>query len=56
MNKEVWYRIFKQWVDASKAIVVLKDSYLVDEDEEQKLNNKLLLEIIETIAGEIEDE
>ena len=56
MNKDVWYRMFKQWVDASKAIVVLSDSHLIDDEEEQKLSGRLLLDIIETIAGEIEDE
>ena len=60
MNEKVWHDIFKDWIEAYKAIDKLYTSGVIEEFEDTRiLRCKLLNEIIETVkseADEIEEE
>lgn len=56
MNKEVWYRIFKDWCKVYWSIDQIEKSGICYEKEPDDLRMRLLKEIIETLEGETEDE
>lgn len=56
MNKEVWYQIFRNWKKSLDSIIHLEHCGVLDDEETIKAEKNLLADIIETIAGEIEDE
>ena len=53
---DVWKRIFKDWISCYNSIEQLSSSGIIDEEEDDKLQIKLLDEIIETIRSEVENE
>ena len=56
MNKEVWYKIFSEWVKSYESINYLSNKDVLNEDEYIIAKHRLLKDIIETMKGEIEDE
>lgn len=54
MNKEIWHKIFKDYIDCDKAITTLFRKGVIDEEEQIELHIKLQAEIIETFKGEVE--
>lgn len=56
MNEKVWHDIFMKWVNSSRAIDTLYNNHVITErDEVNRLRDKLLLEIIDTVEGEVEE-
>ena len=51
---DVWQRIFKEWISCYNSIEQLASSGIVDEEEANKLQIKLLDELIETMRSEVE--
>lgn len=54
MNKEVWNKIFKKYVDCYEAVNTLKRHYVLDDDFYQEIRSDLLEDIIETFKSEVE--
>lgn len=52
---EVWKRIFKQYIDDFHAIDKLKSDNIIDEEDTDKLKNKLLVDIICTFESEVNE-
>lgn len=53
---DVWINMFKEWNSCYNSIEQLSSSGIIDEEEELKLQIKLLDELIETMRSEVEDE
>lgn len=52
---DVWKRMFKEWISCYNSIEQLSSSGIIDDEEELKLQIKLLDEIIETMRSEVEE-
>lgn len=52
---DVWKNIFKDWISCYNSIEQLGTSGIVDDEEYDRLQIKLLDEIIETMRSEVED-
>lgn len=52
---DVWKRIFKDWISCYNSIEQLCSSGIIDEEEESRLQIKLLDELIETMRSEVEE-
>lgn len=52
---DVWKRMLKEWISCYNSIEQLASSGIIDEEEELKLQIKLLDEMIETMRSEVEE-
>ena len=52
---DVWKRIFEDWISCYNSIRQLYSSGIIDEDEANELQVKLLYELIETMRSETEE-
>lgn len=52
---DVWKRIFKDYISCYNSIEQLSSSGIIDEEEADKLQIKLLDEIIKTMKSEVEE-
>ena len=55
MKDEVWHKIFKDFINCYNAIKTLKNNEILDLEYELRLNEALLVEIIETFKSEVEE-
>ena len=52
---DAWKRIFKDWISCYNSIEQLSSGGIIDEEETDKLQIKLLDEMIETMRSEVEE-
>lgn len=52
---DVWKRIFKDWISCYNSIEQLSSSGIIDEEEDTRLQIKLLDELIGTMRSEVEE-
>lgn len=52
---EVWREIFKRYIGCYKAIQLLGDGDVLDEEEKTVCEHNLLFDIIETFRSEVEE-
>ena len=55
MSKEVWHKIFKNYIADFYAIDKLKEDEIIDDEETAILKNNLLVDIINTFESEVEE-
>ena len=55
MNKDLWYKIFKDYVESYKAIQTLQKNHIIEDEQVQENESKLLKDIIVTMESEIAD-
>jgi len=53
---DVWINMFKEWISCYNSIEQLSSSGIIDDEETEKLQIKLLDELIEVMRSEVEDE
>ena len=55
MNKEVWHKIFKNYIADFYAIDKLQADKIIDDEETAILKNNLLVDIIKTFESEVKE-
>ena len=55
MNKEVWHKIFKNYIELYEAIETLHKSDIIKEEVISTHEHELLVDIIETMRSEINE-
>lgn len=55
MNKDVWHKIFKNYIADFNAIDKLQADQIIDDEETSILKNNLLVDIIKTFESEVSE-
>jgi len=51
---DVWINMFKEWISCYNSIEQLSSSGIIDDEEDTRLQIKLLDELIETMRSDVE--